>query len=672
VLGIGDTAHNSAVCLLKGDRIVVAIQEERLTRIKRDHIRAGKQCLAIPYCLDYAGIDAADLDLVVCCETFSPSGKTPEHDVALNPILRVVEHRVPILTIPHHLGHAVSAFATSGFREAMVLVVDGAGSGYAELGAEERRAIVDKLPPAKQLAYWCEHLSCYRIDERSIATLEKHMSDVSFLWDGRRHAGMLPFRSLGQMFSSAAQQIFGNYLEAGKVMGLAPYGRPTIPVADLVTTRAGRLRFHDTVLGRFRDRARWPEKQTEYQDLAASVQRALEHTLLDTIARLRRRYPLANLCYAGGVALNSVANERIVGESGFEDVYFMPAAEDSGPAIGAAYYGLWQLRGRNVGRRLRHDSVGRAYGRAQIDEAIAATPAVRTVRSRDLLSDVVDLLSEGKIVAWFEGGAELGPRALGQRSILCDPRRPDGKEVLNRRVKFREAFRPFAPAILREEVHRWFDFGDVSAESPYMLRVAPFREEKKPLVPAVVHVDGTGRVQTVTAKGNGRFYQLVRRFFERTGVPIILNTSFNIMGEPIVETPRDALWCLLYAGIDYLVLEDRLLAKTTGYRSVLDLVPRVSATRFSREYVVRDEAFLLGTAAPEALYAHTRSAWGETKRRLTPLQSAACARVDGRKTGRHILEELQGGELPELGEREMIEAIGALARSSTIMLRAVG
>src|SRR6185369_15684150 len=288
---------------------------------------------------------------------------------------------------------------------------------------------------------------------------------------------------------------------------------------------------------------------------------ALEDALLYLAGRIRGLSRSDNLCYAGGVALNSVANERIIRESGFSNVYIMPAAEDSGTAIGAAYHGLWQLTKHNSQRPLFHDAPGRTYSAADITIALNGSADIRVIRSTDVISDAVELICDGKIVGWFDGGSELGPRALGQRSILCDPRRRDGKEILNRRVKMREAFRPFAPAVLLEEAVNWFEFGDTTPESPFMLRVVPVNEEKKEKVPAIVHVDGTGRVQTLTRENNSRFYELVKKFQDKTGVPMLLNTSFNRMGQPIIETPADAIECLLNTGLDCCVFEDRIVFK---------------------------------------------------------------------------------------------------------------
>ncbi|HKY28019.1 MAG TPA: carbamoyltransferase C-terminal domain-containing protein, partial [Pyrinomonadaceae bacterium] len=311
----------------------------------------------------------------------------------------------------------------------------------------------------------------------------------------------------------------------------------------------------------FKHDGRWPARKDEYEVLAASVQSALEDALLHLLRRLRNSSKSRNLCYAGGVALNSVANERIINEAGFENVYIMPAAEDSGPAIGAAYYGWWQFTRHNSQRRLLHDSVGRPYSSLCVSTTINETPGLKTMNSGDIISEAADLLCDGKIIGWFDGRSELGPRALGQRSILCDPRRQDGKAVLNSRVKKREAFRPFAPAVLLEEAENWFELGNTSSESPFMLRVCKLKADRKDAVPAIVHVDGTGRLQTLTREANGRFYELVKKFYDKTGVPMILNTSFNTAGQPIVETPADALACLLDTELDCCVFEDRIVFK---------------------------------------------------------------------------------------------------------------
>jgi carbamoyltransferase len=549
ILGIS-ASHNGSVCLLQGDEIVVAVQEERLSRSKRDRIYASDSSLAAAYCLSYAGLEPGELDMVVVC--IQGQARDALQDIRRNRFLDIARNQVPTIVIPHHYGHAVSAFATSGFSDAAILVVDGAGSPFVDLAPEEQRVVVQNLDEA-----W-ETTSLYSGSGASVTPLEKHLVGHG-AWLRMNGTSMPEFGSLGGMFSAVAQHIFGDPMEAGKVMGLAPYGEPQIPSNAFFEITNNRFDFKDSVPRQFKHSERWPRREEEQKVLAASVQAALEDALLQLARRLQSLCPSNNLCYAGGVALNSVANERIIRECGFENVYIMPAADDSGPAIGAAYYGLWSLTGHNSKRRLVHDACGRRYSSAALDQMDAAG-----VRSSDIISDTVELLLDGKIVGWFDGRSELGPRALGQRSILCDPRRIDAKEILNRRVKKREAFRPFAPAVLLEEAANWFEFGDTTHESPFMLRICKVKPDMAQRVPAVVHVDGTGRLQTVTAEANGRFYELVRSFHEKTGVPILLNTSFNVMGEPIVETPADAIACLRNTGLDCCVFEDRIVFKDQG------------------------------------------------------------------------------------------------------------
>ena len=551
ILGIS-ASHNGSACLLKGDEIVVAIQEERLTRFKRHRIRGAGPSRSVAYCLNYAGIEPADLDLVVLC--IQGRSRDKIHDITLDPFLNVVTHAIPTITIPHHYGHAVSAFATSGFVESAVLIVDGAGSPVDDFTSDEL-----KLLNGDPRDSW-ETISLYHASGTSVVPLEKHVVERG-AWLVMHDGEMPLFGSLGGMFSAAAQQIFGEPAEAGKVMGLAPYGQTMFPTSEFFDVANGKFYFKDTVPLRFCYEDRWPNRTAEYEALAASVQSALEDALLYLVQHLRARCRSDNLCYAGGVALNSVANERIIRESGFKNVYIMPAAEDSGTAIGAAYHGLWLLTQHNSQRAILHDAPGRTYTPADVSAALNETENVRVVNSNDVISDAVELLCDQKIIGWFDGGSELGPRALGQRSIICDPRRPDAKETLNMRVKMREPFRPFAPAVLLEEASNWFDFGDTAADSPFMLRVVDVKSEKRNKVPAIVHVDGTGRVQTLTRENNGRFYELVRKFYAKTGVPVLLNTSFNRMGQPIIETPADAIACLLNTGLDCCVFEDRIVFK---------------------------------------------------------------------------------------------------------------
>ena len=551
ILGLS-ASHNGAACLLRGDEIFVAVQEERLTRVKRQWLFGGTQSLAANYCLSFAGINPGDLAAIALSVT--GSAKDPKHDLRSNPLLTSSGKSTPTFLVPHHYAHAMSAFATSGLADSAILVIDGVGSPAEDMFDEERSVLTRRAEQGSEM------ISLYSGSGTSLIPLEKHPVEYG-AWLTARATGMPLFGSLGGMYSAVSEQIFGDAMDAGKVMGLAPLGTPTIPVGAFFEISNENLHFKDHLPGRFAHNDRWPLRQDEYKDLAASVQVALEEALLFLAGRLRKLQSSQNLCYAGGVALNSVANERLIRESGFRKVHITPAAEDSGAAIGAAYYALWKITGQNTFRKMTHDACGRPYSTRSISEAVRNASGIRSIRSSDPISDAVDLLCEGKIIGWFDGRSEIGPRALGQRSILCDPRRAALKDVLNRKVKKREIFRPFAPAILRDEAANWFELDDTPPDSPFMLRVCNFKPEKAKLVPAVVHVDGTGRLQTLTRETNGTFYMLVKRFQEKTGVPLLLNTSFNVAGSPIVETPADAIACLLETELDCCVFQDQIVFK---------------------------------------------------------------------------------------------------------------
>ena len=644
VLGISASLHNGSACLLKGDRIVAAIQEERLSGIKRSALRGSKSSLAIDYCLDYAGIRPEELDLIVICPMMS--ARSHLDDLSQNPTLGILQNRIPTLVLSHHRAHAIAGFATSGFDEAAVLVVDGMGSSFFDLPLEERRLVHESVENGH------EAVSMYAASGTDLKVLEKHLvtdgawvegmqpSPLTFELIQRFPEGMPRFGSLGGMYSAVARQVFGDPLDgAGKIMGLAPYGKPTIAPEEFFEVVDGTFVFKDDVPKRFPHDKRFPECREEYQDLAASVQGAIEVAIDGLVERLAESTGSKNLVYNGGVTLNSVANERIVRSGKFDQYFFFPPAEDSGNSVGAAYYGLWRLTGENTRRRLVHDAFGRGYDASEIDAAVAAVPCVEELPATDTFERAAELLADGKIIGWFSGRSELGPRSLGQRSILCDPRRADGKDTLNSRVKFREAFRPFAPSILLEEVDDWFEVG---GESPFMLRVMKFHAEARERAPSVVHVDGTGRVQTTTAEANGPYYQVIKRFHEKTGVPIVLNTSFNVKGEPIIESPVDALWCFLFTGIDYVVFEDRIVRKVDSFNSPLDLVPRI------REDADPTALVQLGYHLPRPLTRNLKSL------------------VDGARNGWQIIEELSDAHGFELEEGRAIRCLAVLRRARVL------
>jgi carbamoyltransferase len=660
VLGIS-ASHNGGACLLKGDRIVVAIQEERLSRIKRQRVYAAQPCLAINYCLEYAGIRPSDLSLVVLCA--QGRARSPEQDITLNPQLQVSINGVPTVTISHHLGHAVSAFATSGLDESAILVVDGLGSPEEDFQPDEKACVVNRIADG-----W-ETISLYHAVGTSVVALEKHLVEPG-KWMLSRRSAMPTFKSLGGMYSAVAVQIFGDPLEAGQVMGLAPYGKADFPPDDFFEIVNRQFLFRERVPVQFQHDHRWPECQAQYQDLARSVQEALEAAVLYLADRLRALSSSKNLCYAGGVALNGVTNERLIRESGFDFVYVVPAAEDSGAAVGAAFYGLWQLTKRNTRFKLISDALGREYTKGAIETAINGTPGVTTVKNfHDVLDETAERLSHGQFAGWFQGRSELGPRALSQRSIHADPRMPESKELLNARVKFRAAFRPFAPSILHEEAMNWFEFAGTEPESPFMLRVCRFKSHLRDCVPAVVHVDGTGRVHTVTSESNWKFHALLKRFYEKTNVPILLNTSLNIRGEPIVEQPEDALWCLLYTNLDFCVLGDRIVVKEKGLQSILDLYPRIIATSYSADFALSDDQPQATLTTKAIVLFLVNLPWGEFRQPLPGYMLKILRFIDGKSDGWTLLRKLSDELGAELDQQALLEILGKLRRGSVIAFR---
>jgi carbamoyltransferase len=659
VLGVGSALHNGSACLLHGDEICVAVQEERLLRRKRASLLPAYDSLAVRYCLDSAGIGPEHLDAVGVCAF---NGDTAAEDIRLNSFLDVGRHGTPVFVIPHHLGHAVAVYATSGFSDASVLVVDGNGSFMTALNGAERAAVLD----AQKARYsWadptlCEILSVYEARGSSLRPVEKHVASRNTT----QKAGMPRFFSLGRLFENVAIQIFGQPLDGpGKVMGLAPFGRPTIPVAEFFEIRGGEFIFRDAVPDRFLHNERWPLHEADYADLAASVQVALESALSWLAIHVQKLCPANRLCYTGGVALNGVANTRLIAQSGFDEIFIMPASEDSGVAVGAAFHSLWQISSHQKTRRWMHDGTGKIYTPARIAQSCSRYPGLSARTVSNPIEEAAQTLVNQEILGWFHGGSELGPRALGHRSILCDPRNARMKDVLNHRIKFRESYRPYAPVIPLEFVQEWFEVGPGGISSPFMLRVLPFRLEKRALVPAVVHVDGTGRLQTVTHEANGPLYDLIMRFYEITGVPILLNTSFNMNGEPIVETPDDALTCFLATDMDACLLDATFVSKVSRNQDWLDFVPvlrqiETAEERFAdptpqlRPFGVLD-SFAEGMMPmasrqrdkirQDYLRVRVESPWGPVYHDLTTDFGDLLAQIDGTRTGWHIHEWIKVG-----------------------------
>jgi carbamoyltransferase len=624
----------------------------------------------------------------------------PDEDLLANPQLDAARPGVALFAVPHHLAHASAVYALSGKEESSVLVMDGSGSFWSDLPVAERDAV-----PEAQRARALRHASAgwqprecasiYSVHRGDFTPVEKHISLNSTTFHS---VGMAPFASLGNMYAAVGLQIFGDFLDGpGKVMGLAPYGRATIPVEEFFRVTEWGFEFQSAAIKRFQHRDRWPQRQAEYRDLAASVQKAIEEGVLVLCQRLRRKCPDLHVCYAGGVALNSVANERIVREAGFDDLFIMPAAEDSGTSLGAAYYALWQLTGYRPSARQQTDSVGRRYSRQEISQAICSAPGVSGTTPSQLVEETCELLADGKIVGWFQEGSELGPRALGQRSILCDPRPADMKDRINERVKFREGFRPFAPMILAEDVREWFEVPPGQEQSPFMLRVMPFRPGQARRVPAVAHVDGTGRVQTVTREATPLLHALLTAWKKVSGVPILLNTSMNIAGEPIVETPDDAIWCLTYTQMDACVLGDHLVTKTMDEEGLMRCVLRLnshcfglynaanqpdpsipipeltSAGDYIRSAHVSRADQLAERLAVNHLRITVRSSWGEVAHGASPALIRILELVDDRRSAGEIFMLLASPNgSPDYSLARFKRHLGLLRRAGVIQFSQAG
>lgn len=546
VLGF-NSSHDACAVLVEGGRVAAAVEEERLTRVKH---QSGFPARAIRWILEERGLTAADLSAVAY--VWNPARGllrfawhvarhlpgslaylrshpgTWRSIVGMRKTLRRdFGFRGPFVFVDHHLCHAASSFYASPFSSAAILTLDGTGEWETTLLARGREGAIERLGAV-----------------------------------GYPH-------SLGKVYEAVTQFLgFRPMSGEGRVMGLAGHGEPRF--IDLFReivreTRGGYrvdtsfFRYHlgadvkfspglERVLGPPRDEG--AEITDRHRDIAASLQLRLEEVALLLARRLRARTGEDDLCVAGGVGFNSVMNGRLVRESGFRRVFITPAANDSGAALGAAL----AVAFRNLGVRervaLRSAALGPAFEESAIEAALRSA-AVPFRRSADAPREAAGMLARGLIIGWFHGAMEYGPRALGNRSILADPRRAEMKDILNQRVKRRESFRPFAPAVPLDEAHRFFEG---IQESPFMLKVFAVREAARPLIPAVTHVDGTARVQTLTPGDNGPFHDLVCAFGDLTGVPVVLNTSFNVNGQPIVCTPREAIATFAESGLDALVL----------------------------------------------------------------------------------------------------------------------
>ena len=587
VLGLNAYDHDTSACLLRDGEIIFAINKERITRQKHD---TGFFQDVVDYCLKAEGISLDDIDLVVrnCYVLPVPdlelrlvSEDVPE---VMNDGERALAEKHPlylsksdkVVTVSHHLAHAYSAFAASPFKEGVIMVVDGVGN-YCSDVTEPGQLTEDVNPLAR------ESESYYKFNGSKIETLKKvwlkptrgFLSDEFYYMPG-----------LGALYSRVSSYIFADWNKCGEVMGLAPYGRrdaikPLLDFKDAdretdLSVPDWGMEFNKPWLVERDQNWEASPSMQHWEDLAWQIQDDTERVLLERAKWLRETTGARNLCMAGGVALNCVANGRIVREAGYENVWIQPAAGDDGIAIGCAYYGYLEILKKERSFVMDHAFLGASYPDEEARKAVNRTLVrlqTRHTTSENICGETAKLLSEGNVFGWFQGRSEFGPRALGGRSILGDPRKPEMKDKLNKRVKHRQAFRPFAPIVLAERAAEIFE-GD--EESPYMLVAKRVRPEWRDKIPAVVHVDGTARVQTIRPDQNERLYRLLKEFDAITGVPVLINTSFNVKGEPIVETPEDALACFLSTGIDYLALHDMLISKHRFHRVLFPIIKAYS------------------------------------------------------------------------------------------------
>ena len=581
ILGINAYDHDVSACLLRNGEIAFAIAKERITRLKH---ASGFYQEVINYCLDAEGIRLDDVDLVVRnCYVLPVDDleqrlthmemplylSEPEREQAKHhPLFRAQSNKV--VNISHHLAHAYSGFAACPFDEGVVMVVDGVG-GY-------RADVMEQVPPGSDTVPLArESESYYRFSGSQLEPIKKVWLEPTrgFLSDEFYH---MP--GLGAVYSRVSTYVFGDWNKCGELMGLAPYGRPHA-VKPFLELEHGELKvkpwpaeYNQPWLVETTQERKWEASPAmkHWEDLAWQIQDDTERVLVARAKWLRETTGAKNLCIAGGVGLNCVANGVLARESGFENVWIQPAAGDDGIAIGCAYYGHLAVQKQPRTHVIRHAYFGKPYRDEEIKDAVSKR-MVRLVShatpSPDICKETAKILADGKVIGWFQGRSEFGPRALGNRSILADPRTPEMKDILNSRVKHRQPFRPFAPIVLKERSDEIF-LGP--GDSPYMLMAKHVAPEWKDKIPAVVHVDGTARVQTVAEDDNPRLYRLLKEFEAPTGVPVLVNTSFNIKGEPIVETPQDAMICFLTTGIDHLVLHDTLVSKGPMHRIVAPLV----------------------------------------------------------------------------------------------------
>ncbi|MBU6157447.1 MAG: carbamoyltransferase [Bacteroidetes bacterium] len=575
ILGINAYHADSSAAILVNGKLIAAIEEERFTRVKH---WAGFPVQAIQFCLQEAGVSLHQVDHIAIgrdpkAKFFkkiffllkNPGGSlsvikdrlfNAKKVSSLDEVFASIEKNQPevlknkIHQVEHHRSHLASAFFPSPFEKAALLSIDGSGdftTTMTGIGEGNQLQVLDSIdfPHSLGLFY----------------TAMTQWLGFPHYGDEYKVMGLAPYgearytEQIKEMIQCTDDGLFKLNLSYFRkaTEGIISYGEDHIPVvATLFTAQT------ETLLGKSRTK---DEPLSQYhKDIAASVQRVTEETIFHLLNHLHKKTGLQNVCIAGGVAQNSVANGKITRNTGFKNVYIPSAGHDAGISMGAAFYVQNQLL-----KSQRSEAIFSAYtGSHFSNEAIVKLleqrgVSYRFINDEVLYEQVTNCLINAGVVGWFSGRSEFGPRALGGRSILADPRRSDAKDLLNAKIKRRESFRPFAPSILKEYVQDYFEVNDVV---PFMEKVFPIREAKRSLIPAVTHVDGTGRLQTVDQKVSPRYYQLIETFRQKTGVPILLNTSFN-ENEPIVNTPEEALNCFLRTKMDMLVMENIVVERNS-------------------------------------------------------------------------------------------------------------
>ena len=556
VLGTG-LSHDGSSCLLKDGEIIVAIEKERLSRIKHD---GGNDSLSIDYCLQTAGIAVNDLSLVVQCANFEKDEIKKENYKGKR--LFTADCPVPFVTISHHLAHAWSAVGTSPFDTCAVMVIDGCGSFYHQCDDLEGALIPAHTNSTPGL--YAEKDSYYFFDGKNLQPVYKDFSIINYLQQPQQVYLPTSNHSIGGLYSMASNYCFGDFDDAGKLMGLAPYGKKGMYTEHLFILKDGNVWVDEEVMYRHftkpADAVTHPFKENfqYFANMARWVQDETERAVLYVIKDRSARYPHQNICYAGGVALNAVANSKIIEEAGFKNLYMEPAAGDNGLALGCAYYGWMHVLQKEKVKHNGSTFFGKPYQNETVLQALMQYNDAIDYSSDDCVEEkTADHLLQGKTVAWFQGGAEFGPRALGRRSILADPGRKDIQLHINSTIKFREDFRPFAPSVLYDDKDIYFELG---LESPYMILIDRIKPQWKDTMPGIVHVDGTCRVQTVKDEKEP-FYKLLTAWKKKSGISVLLNTSFNKKGMPIVETPLEAIDFFLNCNLDILVINNYIITK---------------------------------------------------------------------------------------------------------------